>query len=458
MLKIKVALMVFLISNIANAQLNKSERDSAMDAIVDRIELPKIPDFRVSVKQFKAKGDSLSNDKPAFDKAMKAIKKNGGGTIIVPAGIYKLNGPIHFVDNVNLKLEENAKLSFSSDPEHYPMVLTSWEGTMLYNYSPLIYGIDLKNVAITGKGVIDGEANGTWTKWKALENKDKLLSREMNHKQIPLEERKFGNGHYLRPQLIQFVNSSNILIEDVMIQDSPFWCLHLLKCRSVTLRGLRYDAHNFNNDGIDLEYTQDVLIENVTFDNGDDNLAIKAGRDHEGRSNAHLASQNIVMRNSKLKGLHGVVIGSEMSAGVKNVFVDNCQSWGDLKRGVYLKTNPDRGGYIKDIYVSNLSLGKVEDLLYVTANYHGEGVGFNSKISNVYLQDISAEEATGTAIVIEGFADQKIENMKLKNIRVKKANNAITIKHTSNVIFEDLIIGEEAGVPTSATPAEVSEK
>lgn len=458
MMKIKVALLVFLISNITTAQLSESERNAAMDSIVNRIELPVIPDFQVSVKQFKAKGDSIANDKPAFDKAMKAIKKNGGGTIIVPAGIYKLNGPIHFVSNVNLQLQENAKLSFSSNPEYYPMVLTSWEGTMLYNYSPLIYGIDLKNVAITGKGTIDGEANGTWTTWKAREQEDKLLSRDMNHQEFPVQDRKFGKGHYLRPQLIQFVNSSNILIEDVMIQDSPFWCLHLLKCNNVTLRGLRYDAHNFNNDGIDLEYTQDVLIENITFDNGDDNLAIKAGRDHEGRANAHLASQNIVMRNCKLKGLHGVVIGSEMSAGVKNVFVDNCQSWGDLKRGVYLKTNPDRGGYIKDIHVSNLELGKVEDLFFVTANYHGEGEGFNSKISNVFLENISAEEATGTAIVIEGFADQKIENMKLKNIRVKKANNAITIKHTSNVIFEDIIIGEEAGVPTGATPEEVSKK
>ena len=145
-----------------------------------------------------------------------------------------------------------------------------------------------------------------------------------------------------------------------------------------------------------------------------------------------------------------------MSAGVKNVFVDNCKAWGDLKRGIYFKTNPDRGGYMKDIYVSNIELGKVEDLFFITANYHGEGEGFNSKISNIYIENVTSEEATGTAIVIEGYEDSKVEDVKLKNINVKKAKNAITIKNTENVIFEEVIIGQEAGVPTTATEEEVT--
>ncbi|MGI0107500.1 glycoside hydrolase family 28 protein [Salinimicrobium sp. WS361] len=349
MKKIIVLWVISLIGIDAQAQLSEQERKAAIEEIVERIQLPEIPDYQVSVKKFGAKGDSVSNNKRAFDKAMSHLKKRKGGTLIVPKGVYTVNGPIHFVSNVNLHLEGGAKIRFGEDPKDYPMVLTSWEGTMLYNYSPLIYGNELENIAITGKGTIDGEGGGAWSAWKQLEDKDKQLSREMNHSGIPVEQRIFGEGHYLRPQLIQFVNSKNILLEEVTIEDSPFWCVHLLKSKSATLRGLKFDAHNFNNDGIDAEYASDILIEDVKFDNGDDNIAIKAGRDHEGRANTATPSENIVIRNNLLKGLHGVVIGSEMSAGVQNVYIENNKAWGYLKRGIYFKTNPDRGGFIRNI-------------------------------------------------------------------------------------------------------------
>ena len=446
-----------MITTMVSAQLSEEAKKRAVEEIEDRIELPTIPDYTISVAEFGAQGDSLTDNKPSFDKAMAHMKEKGGGTIVVPEGVYTVNGPIHFVSNVNLKLQKGARIRFGSNPEDYPLVLTSWEGTMIYNYSPLVYGINLKNIAITGKGTIDGEAKNTWAKWKQLEEKDQLLSRKMNHTGVPVEERVFGEGHYLRPQLIQFVNSEDILIEGVTIEDSPFWCLHLLKCKSATIRDLKYDAHNFNNDAIDLEYSSNILIEDVKFDNGDDNVAIKAGRDHEGRSNSNTPSQNIIVRDCLLKGLHGIVIGSEMSAGVKNVFVDNCTAWGNLKRGVYFKTNPDRGGYIKNIYINDLKLGKVEDLLFITSFYHGEGEGYNSKISDVFISNITAEEATGTAIVIQGYEESKVEDVKLSKIRVKKAKNGVTITNTKNVVFDEVIIGKEAGVPTSATPEEVEE-
>jgi len=433
------------------AQLSDQAKKEAINEITDRINLPVIPDYSVSVIQFGAKGDSVSNNKKAFDKAMKSLEKRKGGTLIVPKGIYTVNGPIHFVSNVNLKLEEGAKIRFGSNPKDYPLVLTSWEGTMLYNHSPLIYGINLENIAITGTGTIDGEGEGDWAKWKPLEQKDKLLSREMNHASVPVEERIFGNGHFLRPQLIQFVNSKNILLEDVTIEDSPFWCVHLLKSESITIRGLKYDAHNFNNDGIDIEYSRDVLIENVRFDNSDDNIAIKAGRDHEGRANSDTPSENIVVRNCLFKGLHALVIGSEMSAGVQNVYVENSRAWGYLKRGIYFKTNPDRGGYIRNIYVDNIELGQVEDCFYITANYHGEGEGYNSKISDVFITNVSCEEATGTAVVIQGFPESKVDNVQFTNVRVKKAANATSITNTKNVIFDEVIIGKEATVPTAVS-------
>ncbi|WP_281226238.1 glycoside hydrolase family 28 protein [Flavobacterium aquiphilum] len=441
---------IFLFSLSCFAQNNTFPSDS-VNAIVKRIQLPVIPSFKIEVTKLGAKGDSISNAKPAFDKAMNLCKKNNGGTIIVPKGVYTLNGPINFVSNVKLHLEDGAKIRFGSNSKDYPLVLTSWEGTMLYNYSPMIYGNNVENVAITGNGIIDGEGKNTWIEWKAHEKKDQMLSREMNHKNTPVKERVFGEGHYLRPQLIQFINSKKILFENVQIEDSPFWCIHLLKSKSITLRGLKYNAHNYNNDGIDPEYSSDILIENIKFDNADDNVAIKSGRDDEGRSNSTTPSENIVIRNCEFKGLHAIVIGSEMSAGVRNVYVENSKFRGYLKRGIFIKTNSDRGGSIKNLYFNNLAFGKVEDCIYITANYHGEGSGlYPSQISNVSFSNISCNEVTNTGIVIEGYPNKKVENIKLDNINILSAKNGMTVTNSEKVSINEITIGEKATTPSSA--------
>lgn len=448
-MKYRFALLL-LISLNCFAQ-NNSFPSAKVEEIINRIQLPVIPLYKVDVTKLGAKGDSISNSKPAFDKAMALCKKKNGGTIIVPKGVYTLNGPIHFVSNVNLYLEDGAKIRFGSNTKDYPLVLTSWEGTMLYNYSPMIYGNNVENIAISGNGIIDGEAKNTWIKWKPLEKKDQLLSREMNHKNTPIKERIFGEGHYLRPQLIQFVNSKNILVENIQIEDSPFWCVHLLKSKSITIRGVKYNAHNNNNDGIDPEYSSDILIENVLFDNADDNVAIKAGRDDEGRNNSNTPSENIVIRNCEFKGLHAIVIGSEMAAGVRNVYVENSKFRGYLKRGIFIKTNSDRGGFIKDIYFNNLAFGKVEDCIYITANYHGEGSGlFPSTVSDISFSNISCVEATNTGIVIEGFPDKKVANIKLDNINIQSAKNGMTVTNSENVNINEVVIGIKATTPTAA--------
>ncbi|UTN03427.1 glycoside hydrolase family 28 protein [Flavobacterium bizetiae] len=443
-------LLFLLISYTSFAQNNEFPSAKA-EAIVNRIQLPVIPSYQINVLKLGAKGDAVSNNKAAFDKAMALCKKNNGGTIIVPKGTYKINGPIHFVSNVNLKIEKGAKIKFSDKPEDYlPMVLTSWEGTMLYNYSPLIYAYGCSNVAITGEGTIDGEGGKTWKIFKAKETEGKNLSRDMNHNNTPIKDRKFGEGYFLRPQMIQFFNCKNILVENIRIENSPFWCLHLLKSESITVRGVSYQSLNHNNDGIDPEYAKDVLIENVTFDNGDDNVAIKAGRDHEGRANSATPSENIVIRNCNFKGLHGVVIGSEMSAGVQNVFVENCKTVGYLKRGIYLKTNADRGGFIKNVFVRNIQLDEVEDCLYMTANYHGEGKGYQSEISNIHFSNISCNKASESGIVIQGFPEKKIQNISFKNIEIKEAKNALSNENAENVLMTDVFIGKRAGVPSAA--------
>ncbi|CAH0335541.1 hypothetical protein FVB9288_01188 [Flavobacterium sp. CECT 9288] len=445
----KKYLLFFVCISLSSWAQNAPFPTEKVNTILNRIVLPNIPSFTIKVTALGAKGDSISNSKPAFDKAMALCKKKNGGTILVPKGVYTLQGPLHFVSNVRLHLEDGAKIRFGSNPKNYPLVLTSWEGTTLYNYSPLIYGIGLENIAITGNGIIDGEAKNTWIKWKPLEKKDQLLSREMNHQNVPIKERVFGEGHYLRPQLIQFIDSKNILIENVQIEDSPFWCIHLLKSKSITIRDLKYKAFNNNNDGIDPEYSSDVLIENISFDNADDNIAIKSGRDHEGRANSANPSQNIVIRNCNFKGLHGVVLGSEMSAGIQNIFVENCKTIGYLKRGIYLKTNADRGGYIKDVFVNNLQLDEVEDALHITSNYHGEGSGYASSISNINFSNILCNKATQTGIVIQGYPDLKIKDIFFNNIHIQWAKNGISSQNAENVVLNEVTIGEKASIPTS---------
>lgn len=442
---------IFLLICISSFAQNSEFPTAKVDSIVNRIQLPVFPAYQINIAKLGAKGDSVTNNKAAFDKAMALCKKNNGGTIIVPKGIYKINGPIHFVSNVNLKIEKGAKIKFSDNPQDYlPMVLTSWEGTILYNYSPLIYAYECNNIAITGEGTIDGEGGKTWKTFKAKEAKGKDLSREMNHNNAALNDRKFGEGYFLRPQMIQFFKCKNILVEKVRIENSPFWCLHLLKSESITVRGISYKSLNYNNDGIDPEYAKDVLIENVTFDNGDDNVAIKAGRDHEGRANSATPSQNIVIRNCNFKGLHGVVLGSEMSAGIQNVYVENCKTVGYLKRGIYIKTNADRGGFIKNIFVRNIQLDEVEDCLYMTANYHGEGSGYQSDISNIHFSNITCNKASESGIVIQGFPEKKIRNISLKNIEIKSAKNAISNENAENVLMTDVFIGKRATVPSAA--------
>lgn len=444
-------LIFFLISCSAFAQKIIFPETKA-DSIVKSIQLPVIGSYVINITKLGAKGDSVTDNKKAFDKAMALCRKNNGGTIIVPKGIYKINGPIHFVSNVNLKIEKGAKIKFGDNPKDYlPLVLTSWEGTMLYNYSPLMYAVNCTNISISGEGTIDGEGGKNWKTFKVKENKGKELSRELNHTNAPLEERRFGEGYFLRPQMIQFLNCNKILVENIRIENSPFWCLHLLKSQSITVRGVSYKSLNHNNDGIDPEYSKNVLIENINFDNGDDNVAIKAGRDHEGRANQTTPSENIVIRNCNFKGLHGVVLGSEMSAGIRNVFVENCKTTGYLKRGIYVKTNADRGGYIKNIFVRNIELDQVEDCLYITANYHGEGHGYQSDISNIHFSNITCNKASESGIVIQGFPEKKIRDISLNNIEIKEAKNALSNENAENVTMTDVFIGKRASVPTAVS-------
>ena len=436
--KFTLILLLAFAVNIVNAKTDI--RVKKRDAVLKKIKAPTVPSDSVFITTFGAKGDSLTNCKPAFDRAFEQCVEKKGLKVVVPPGIYFIKGPLHLVSNLNIHLQKGARLKFSSDPTDYlPMIFTSWEGTFLYNYSPLIYGYKLKNISITGKGIIDGNAAETFSKWKKNQTLAQMRSREMNHTNVALEERKFGEGSYLRPHLLQLFECKNILIEGVHVTNSPFWCIHLLKSENATIRGISFNAKNINNDGIDPEYSKNILIEDVDFDNGDDNVAIKAGRDHEGRSTA-IPSENIVIRNCRFKGLHAVVIGSEMSAGVRNVFVENCTST-YCKRAIYLKSNPDRGGYMSDIYINNLKFNEVEDVFYATSFYHGEGKGFVTDIHRVYVDGLSCKKANHAGLVIQGFPDKKIHNIKFSNVMIESTPIGVSFNDVENIQLENVNIG-----------------
>ena len=430
------------------------EQAALRDSILRQITGAKKPQKQIIITALGAKGDGRTDCKKAFDRAMRKAAKAGGAHIVVPEGTYLINGPIHLVSNVCLELQEGATLMFSPTPSHYlPAVKTSWEGTFLWNYSPFIYGYGLHDISIIGKGTIDGNAGSTFATWRKSQKEAQMRSRRFNHEECPVEERRFGDGDRLRPHLLQLYNCKNITIEDVFITNSPFWCIHLLQSENIVCRGIRYDAKLVNNDGIDPEMSRNILIEDIHFNNGDDNVAIKSGRDNDGWS-AATPSENIIIRNCHFKGLHAVVIGSEMSAGVRNVIVEDCDYAGYCKRGIFVKTNPDRGGFVENLFVRNCVFDEVEDLFYVTSMYAGEGMDNThfSDVRNIYVDGIECRKARQAGIVLQGTKAKPIKNVSLRNVNIAEVRNAISFDNTEGVTMNDCHLGGKAGVPSQAAP------
>lgn len=431
----------------------EQRRVSLRDSILAQISGAQMPEKVLYINSFGAKADGKSDCRPAFAKAIKkASHLKDGGKIIVPEGTYYIKGPIVLASNICIELQKGAVLKFAPEEKYYPIVSTSWEGTFLYNYSPFIYGYGIHDVSIVGEGTIDGNAMTTFATWRSKQKKAQQLSRQMNHEETPLAERKFGEGHWLRPQLIQLYNCKGITLEGVKIINSPFWCVHLLKSENIICRNLRYDAKLVNNDGIDPECSRNILIEGVAFDNGDDNVAIKSGRDNDGWK-AHSPSENIIIRNCHFKGLHAVVIGSEMSSGVRNVFVEDCDYAGYCKRGIFMKTNPDRGGFVENLFVKNCKFGNVEDLFYVTSRYAGEGLQnhYFSTIKNILVDGLSCNQVSEAALVLQGTEAKPIENVMFNNVAVDKAKTGISFENVIGIHMGDCYIGEKVGTPTQIT-------
>lgn len=329
-----------------------------------------VPDFsncvRLNIVDFGAAADDLEATSAALAAAFEEASAAGGGVVVVPSGTWPSKA-LHFKSHVNLHLEEGAVLEFSGDPEHYlPAVPTSWEGMECYNYSPLIYAYECENVAITGAGKLRAKME-TWRRWFPRPEAHMEGLKQLYHMAAqgePVEERQMVRDDInMRPHFIQFNRCQNVLIEGVSIENSPFWVIHPYLCSDVVVRNVQVYAHGHNNDGVDPEMTQNMLVENCVFDQGDDAIAVKSGRNQDAwRLNT--PTKNLVVRNCRVKNGHQLLaIGSELSGGVENVFLDNCvvEEGAQMFHLVFIKTNERRGGFVRNIHVQNIQAGSIRD-------------------------------------------------------------------------------------------------
>jgi polygalacturonase len=395
-----------------------------MPAILARIVPPVFPDRVFDITKYGAVGDGTRDCTAAFREAIAACAAAGGGRVVVPAGRF-LSGAIHLRSRVNLHVSEGGTIAFSRDPKHYlPVVFTRWEGVECMNYSALIYAFEQRDIAITGAGTLDGQAGPDhWWPWKGTkgaspgttqaEARAKLI--DMGARGVPVPERVFGEGSNLRPNFIQPYRCQNVLIEGVTIVNSPMWEVHPVLCANVTVRNVSINSHGPNNDGCDPESCRDVLIEGCTFHTGDDCIALKSGRNEDGRR-VNTPIENVVIRKCVMKDGHGgVVIGSEVSGGARRIFAEQCRMDSpNLDRALRIKTNSVRGGYVEGVFMRDCTVGQVAEAVVTVNLFYEEGDSgkFPPSVSDIDVRNVTSRKSQ-YALLLRGYAHTPIRNVRI---------------------------------------------
>ena len=429
------------VSFLKDAEAKKSAEAAAqawakVPEILARIVPPAFPAHDFVITSYGAKADGEADCTEAFRQAIAACHQAGGGRVVVPAGIFS-SGAIHLKSNVNLHLMTGATIRFSTDTKKYPLVFTRFECTELMNFSPLIYAFEQENIAITGEGTLDGQG-ATWHAWKS--SSDTQLLVKMGTEGIPVAQRIFGESHKLRPNFVQPMRCRNVLIEGVRIINSPMWVLNPLYCTNVTVRGVTVDTKGPNTDGCDPDSCTDVLIKNCNFSDGDDCIAVKSGRDTDGRR-VNIPCQNVVIQNCTFAAGHGgVTMGSETAGGIRNVFAEDCHfDSPDLEMAMRFKTSPARGGYIENIYLRNCSVKTAKYGIHLTQRYGGNGARDGSEkppIHRIDIRDSTFATLTKGPIFIEGWSDDlKITDITIANCAFADAKGKSVVTNASRIFL-----------------------
>ena len=456
---LKTLLLAFLLPACAFAA---GWDDNEYKRIEQSIQLPKIAERQFLITSFGAKTTATAaQNQKAINRVISLVSKKGGGKVIIPKGTWN-TGAIELKSHVNLVLEEGATLHFAFEPKLYPLVRTSWEGLACWNYSPCIYAYKATDIAITGKGTIDGGGNNdTFWQWNGsprfgykegvtkesqkLGSRSKLL--KMAEDGVPFDERKFGMGYGLRPQLVNMVHCERILIKDVKMINSPFWVIHPLLSKNITVDGVYVWNEGPNGDGCDPEACENVLIQNCVFHTGDDCIAIKSGRNNDGRL-WNQPSKNIIIRNCKMEDGHGgVVIGSEISGGCENVYAENCvMDSPHLERILRIKTNNCRGGQVQNINMRNVVVGQCKEaVVKINLDYERKEIcyrGFEPIVNNVNVENVTCQKSDYGVLIIGRDSLENVYDINIKNCKfdgVVKEPVKITGK-TRNVKFDNLVI------------------
>jgi polygalacturonase len=424
----------FLLAPLLASFAQSTDPWSEVSSIRDRIKPPQFPNRDFNILQFGAANGADSS--AAISKAIDACNQAGGGRVVIPAGQF-LTGPIRLKSRVNLHLSGGATLKFVTDPRRYlPVVFTRWEGTELMNYSPFIYAFEERDLAITGSGMLDGQADNTnWWGWRTTQAPARQRLVDFGAKGTPVLERVFGEGSNLRPNFVQPYRCQNILIDGITIRNSPMWEIHPVLCSNVTVRGVTVISHGPNNDGCNPESCRDVLIEQCTFDTGDDCIALKSGRNDDGRR-VGVPVENVIVRECTMKDGHGgVTIGSEISGGARNIFAERCRMDSPrLDRALRIKTNSVRGGVVERVFMRDVTIGEVaEAVVTIDFNYEeGDKGSHPPVVRNVDVRNVTSRKST-YALLLRGYPHAPITDIHLTNCAFDNVAKPDVLENVKNI-------------------------
>lgn len=422
---------------------------SMVETIVARIEAPRIPQRDYLVRDFGAVNGGAADARPAILAAITKASQEGGGRVVLSPGVWLSRGPIELQSRIELHLERGAHLLFSPEPEHYlPVVETRWEGTRVLSYSPLVYARDVEDVAITGDGTIDGNAQSRFHAWHPKADPDMQRLRRMGFDGVALEQRVFGEGTFLRPPLVQLVRATRVLLQGYTTVNSPFWVNHLVYCEQVRVNEIKVESHFPNNDGVDVDSSRYVVVENSIFRTGDDAVVIKSGRDLDGRALAK-PSEYVVVRGNDMGGEDGIALGSEMSGDIRYVyFTDNVLRSGHS--AIRFKANLDRGGTVEHVGVRRFEVGSFHRLFWFQLNYPGElGGNFPSTYRDIVFEDFEVHDV-GT--LFEGHAPPQapLRGVVVRNVAVKSAQQITILENVEGLVFDGVTVAGAAVSPPAA--------